>query len=192
MCIWIWGKNIASPSYQKVQISNFGLFDVFCWPPPPGGLFPLFVTFFNWKASLSVSCHLIIDLWGSLRKPLSSWVKHIRSVLSNVSYICHFYHCCPVGLCGREVIFVRFLLSPGPTSRKFFQLSTTWLTCTVKGSAPRLQTRQLYSPVYSTGVHTAAPDTAPRLLYLLLLRTTQIHYLIRSSKKILAWASTMQ
>ena len=30
-----------------------------------------------------------------------------------------------------------------------------------KGSVLRLLTRQLYSPVYSTYVHTAAPDTAP-------------------------------
>ena len=45
--------------------------------------------------------------------------------------------------------------------------STTCLNSTVKGSAPapRLLRTQLYSPVYSTGVHDhiAAPDTAPEL-----------------------------
>ena len=42
-----------------------------------------------------------------------------------------------------------------------FQLSTTWLNSTVKGSAPRLLTRQLYSPVYSICAHTATPEAAP-------------------------------
>ena len=47
-------KYSLPPSYQKVQISNFGLFDFLCWPlPPPFGLFPLFVTFSNSEASLS-------------------------------------------------------------------------------------------------------------------------------------------
>ena len=36
-----------------------------------------------------------------------------------------------------------------------------WLNSTVKGSAPRPLTKQLYSPVHSTCVQTAAPDTAP-------------------------------
>ena len=49
-----------------------------------------------------------------------------------------------------------------------------------------LLTRQLYSPVYSICVHTAATDTAPNLLHLFLLRTTQIHFLIRNRAEILA------
>ena len=67
-----------------------------------------------------------------------------------------------------------------------FQLSTTWLNSTVRGSAPRLLTRQLYSKVYNTFVLTAAPDTALELLDFFLLRTTQIDFLIRNSAGILA------
>ena len=51
-------------------------------------------------------------------------------------------------------------------------------------SAPRLLTRQLYSPVYSTCVHTAATDTAPELLDLFLLRTTQIQIKNRAHRQI--------
>ena len=54
-----------------------------------------------------------------------------------------------------------------------------------KGAAPRLFTRQLYSLVYSTCVHTAAPDTVPDLLDLFLLRITQIHFPIRYRAEIL-------
>ena len=39
------GKIRNWENFEKVQISNFGLFYVFCCPPPPCALFPLFVTF---------------------------------------------------------------------------------------------------------------------------------------------------
>ena len=39
------------------------------------------------------------------------------------------------------------------------------------------------SPVSSSCTHTAAPDTTPELLDQFLLRTTQIHFLIRNSAK---------
>ena len=45
------------PCYKKVQISNFGLFDILCWPlPPPFWLFPYVGTFFNLMAPLTHVC----------------------------------------------------------------------------------------------------------------------------------------
>ena len=48
------------------------------------------------------------------------------------------------------------------------------------------QATVVYSPVYSTCAHTAAPDTAPDLLNLFLISTTQINFLIRNRAKLLA------
>ena len=58
---------------------------------------------------------------------------------------------------------------------------------TVKGSAPRLLSRQLYDLVHSSYMHTQLPpDTAPKLLDLFFLKTTKIHFLIRSRGQVLA------
>ena len=45
---WIWEKNenSDSPSYQKVQILNFGLFDFWSWPLPPFWTFSIIWDFF--------------------------------------------------------------------------------------------------------------------------------------------------
>ena len=59
--------------------------------PPPCGLFPLFVTFFNWNASLSLICDLIkINLFMCVLNTLYQIVTYgnkyqlLLSMLTNV------------------------------------------------------------------------------------------------------------
>ena len=72
----MWKIQTPPPLVKVVYIWNVDYFDFGFDPPPPYGLFPLFVTFFVWKAPLNILCsnlcqQLILEY---VRKKTMTWM----------------------------------------------------------------------------------------------------------------------